>query len=68
MNVQYRVGDMWAPKLDNLEALALATEHFVECIKEKKTPITDGVAGLEVVKILTASKKSLAGNGMPVEL
>lgn len=68
MQVQYRVGDMWAPKVENLEALALETEHFVECIKEQKTPITDGKAGLEVVKILEASKKSLAGNGVPVDL
>ncbi len=68
LQVQYRVGDMYAPKLENLEALAIETEHFAECIKNNKTPMTDGKAGLEVVKILAASKKSLAANGAPVEL
>ncbi|MBN1905423.1 MAG: Gfo/Idh/MocA family oxidoreductase [Deltaproteobacteria bacterium] len=68
MQVQYRVGDMWAPKIDNIEALALETQHFVDCIKGNKKPLTDGRAGLEVVKILAASKISLAGNGIPIDL
>ncbi|MEE4265734.1 MAG: Gfo/Idh/MocA family oxidoreductase [Desulfobacteraceae bacterium] len=68
MNVQYRVGDMWAPKIDNLEALALETEHFVDCISNGKEPLTGGPAGLEVVKVLVASKESLANRGAPVEL
>jgi predicted dehydrogenase len=68
MQVQYRVGDMWAPKIDNIEALALETQHFADCIKQNKKPLTDGRAGLEVVKILAASKKSLAGNGIPIDL
>jgi predicted dehydrogenase len=68
MKVQYRVGDMYAPKIDDLEALAVETKHFVECINANQRPITDGKAGLEVVKILVASKESLAGNGAPVEL
>ena len=68
MQVQYRVGDMYAPKVEDLEALALETKHFVECINKGTQPITGGQAGLEVVKILEASKKSLEGNGIPVEL
>jgi predicted dehydrogenase len=68
LNVQYRVGDMWAPKIDNLEALALETEHFVDCINNGKEPLTGGPAGLEVVKVLVASKESLTKRGAPVEL
>ncbi len=68
LNVQYRVGDMWAPKIDNLEALALETEHFVDCINNGKQPLTGGPAGLEVVKVLVASKESLTKRGAPVEL
>ena len=68
LKVQYRVGDMWAPKLETHEALALATEHFVDCIHNKKNPETGGLAGLEAVKILAASKKSLQQKGAPVEL
>ncbi len=68
MKIQYRVGDMYAPKIENLEALALETEHFVDCILNGAEPITGGIAGLEVVKILAASKVSLKKNGAPVEI
>jgi predicted dehydrogenase len=66
--VQYRVGDMWAPKISDHEALGVQTKHFVECLKTRQKPLTDGRAGLEVVKILVASQKSLKGRGIPVEL
>ena len=68
LKVQYRVGDMYAPKLEEIEALALGTEHFVDCINNDKKPITDGLAGLEVVKVLVASKESLRKKGAPIDL
>ena len=68
MKVQYRVGDMYAPKIEEHEALALATSHFVDCISNGKTPVTDGKAGLEVVKVLVASTESLKKNGVPVKI
>jgi len=68
LKVQYRVGDMWAPKVSDHEALGLQAKHFAECLKTRQKPLTDGKAGLEVVKILVASQKSLKGRGMPVEL
>ena len=68
LKVQYRVGDMWAPKLEGHEALTLETAHLVECLKDGKKPITDGRAGLEVVKVLVASEESLKKRGAPVDL
>ncbi len=68
IKVQYRVGDMWAPKIENHEALSVATQHFVDCIENEKEPETGGLAGLEAVKILAASKKSLELQGAPVEI
>ena len=68
LKVQYRVGDMFSPKLDDLEALSYETRHFVDCMQNGTKPMTDGRAGLEVVKVLAASKKSLEGNGAPVDL
>ena len=68
MKVQYRIGDMYAPKLEDIEALSLGTEHFAECISNQSQPLTDGRAGLEVVKVLVASKESLKKKGAPVEL
>lgn len=68
LKVQYRVGDMYAPKLDETEALALASKHFVDCILNSSKPETDVRFGLEVVKVLVASKESLAKKGAPVEI
>jgi predicted dehydrogenase len=68
LKVQYRVGDMYAPKLEDHEALALETRHFAECILNGQEPLTGGAAGLEVVKVLVASEKSLKNRGAPVEL
>jgi predicted dehydrogenase len=68
LKVQYRVGDMYAPKLEDHEALALETRHFADCILNGNHPLTDGLAGLEVVKVLNASGQSLKNRGAPVEL
>lgn len=68
LNVQYRVGDMYAPKLEDHEALALETQHFADCVLNGSKPLTGGEAGLEVVKVLTASTESLKQNGRPVEI
>jgi predicted dehydrogenase len=64
--VDYRMGDMWAPKLELREALSLECEHFVDCVRLKKTPRTGGAAGLAVVKILAAASKSMASEGSRV--
>ena len=61
--VQYRTGDMISPKLDQTEALAVATEHFIDCVLTGKTPITDGNSGLNVVRILEATSASINNNG-----
>ena len=66
--VQYRTGDMLSPKLDQTEALAAGTRHFIDCILNGKTPITDGHAGLNVVRVLEASGESIKNGGRLVEL
>lgn len=66
--VQYRTGDMRAPKLDLTEALTIEASHFVDCILNNKTPITDGRAGLDVVRILEASEQSIKQNGKTIHL
>jgi predicted dehydrogenase len=66
--VQYRTGDMRSPKLDQTEALMLATSHFLECIKHNKTPLTDGVSGLNVVRLLEAAEKSIKQHGKEIKL
>jgi predicted dehydrogenase len=66
--ISYRSGDMWAPRLDQTEALRVEAEYFVECVEGCKTPINDGVAGLNVVRLLEAADKSIRNRGEQVYL
>jgi len=66
MRVGYRTGDMWAPKLDSSEALRVEGEHFVDCIQNRKTPLTDGRLGLRVVELIEAATSSMRGRGETV--
>lgn len=68
MRVGYRTGDMWAPKLDGSEALRIEGEHFVDCILNGKTPITDGRLGMRVVEVIEAATSSMRGRGETVHL
>ena len=61
--VQYRIGDMFSPKVNQTEALALGAQEFINAIKENRNPLTDGADGLNVVKILEASSQSLKERG-----
>ncbi|HLG12636.1 MAG TPA: Gfo/Idh/MocA family oxidoreductase [Dehalococcoidia bacterium] len=63
LQVDYRAGDMYAPKLDRSEALQTAAKHFIDCIVNEKRPITDGEAGGRAVAILEAAQRSLASGG-----
>ncbi|MFO1431839.1 MAG: Gfo/Idh/MocA family oxidoreductase [Candidatus Competibacteraceae bacterium] len=66
--VGYRTGDMWAPKLETTEALRVEGQHFIDCITNGSQSITDGHAGLMVVRILEAATESMSKLGQPVEL
>lgn len=66
--VSYRSGDMWAPKVEQSEALASEMQYFVNCIMKGDTPFNDGRAGLRVVKLLEAADRSIANMGAAVYL
>jgi predicted dehydrogenase len=61
--VSYRSGDVWAPKVEQTEALKLELEHFVGCIVNDRMPCNDGPAGLRIVKLLEAADESLKTRG-----
>lgn len=68
MLVQYRVGNMQAPKVDQTEALELECRHFVECCRDGARPITGGEAGLRVVRVLEAAQLSMDRGGEVISL
>ena len=66
--VGYRSGDMFAPQLDISEALKIELQHFADCVENNKTPLTDGHAGLQVVRILESASLSMRQRGKLIEL
>jgi predicted dehydrogenase len=66
--LEVRAGDVLAPRVNGREPLGVEIEHFVECIRTGKTPLTDGRHGSQVVSILEAADRSAAGGGRSVDV
>jgi len=66
--VNYRSGDMYAPRLEQVEALQVELKYFVDCIATGSDPFNDGRAGLRVVRMLEAAAESLRHRGALVKL
>ncbi len=65
--VTLRFGDIHIPHLANDEPLRLEVEHFIDCVRHDRTPLSDGRDGLNVVRVLEAMERSLRGGGRPVK-
>jgi predicted dehydrogenase len=64
----YHYGDVHVPYIKQEEPLKIECQHFLDCINEGMTPLTDGKQGLELVRILEASSRSLKLGGSAVDL
>lgn len=63
MRISYRTGDMVAPALREQEALRSMMSEFAASIAEGRTAVTDGAAGLRVMRVLEAAAHSLRLEG-----
>jgi predicted dehydrogenase len=68
LKIGYRAGDMWAPHLLAKEALQTEVEHFIDCCLTGAPPISNGITGWQVVRILEAASQSIQSQGNPVRL
>jgi predicted dehydrogenase len=66
--VSYRIGQMVCPALDETEALRGVLRDFAGAVRERRAPLTDGHAGLRVVRVLEAAQASLRAGCAPVDL
>ncbi len=66
LNLRY--GDVQIPWVRAGEPLRAETGHFLDCVRERKTPLTDGRNGLAVVSVLEGAQRSLEEGGRTVEL
>lgn len=62
----YRAGDILSPRVAVTEALQIEVQHFIECVNTGKKPLSDGEAGLRVVRVLEAGMRSLRSGGARV--
>ena len=63
MLIGYRTGDIWSPRIEGSEPLQAMVSHFAECIQKGQRPLSDGEAGLRVVRILEAAQYSIKAQG-----
>jgi predicted dehydrogenase len=61
--ISYRMGDVWSPHLARVEPLQNMVRHFADCVRQGTRPLTDGQAGLRIVRILDTAQRSLKGQG-----
>ncbi len=66
LRVSYRAGDLWVPRVEQVEALTLEAQYFVDCVLNSQTPFNDGYAGLRVVQMLEAIDQSMSQKGKMV--
>jgi len=63
LRVSYRAGDLWVPRVEQVEALTLEAQYFVDCVFNGKAPFNDGKAGMRVVQMLEAIDQSMSQKG-----
>ena len=64
----YRVGDVYVPKVSREEGLSLVADDFLNAILTNSKPISDYELGLQVVKILEAAQKSIKNDGIMISI
>lgn len=63
LDFSYRSGDIYIPKISTEEPLKIEAQHFIDCISEKRTPLTGPQHAIHVVAVLEAGQRSLQENG-----
>jgi predicted dehydrogenase len=66
--VSHRAGDIWSPNVSREEPLQNVVSHFADCILGGRQPLTDGEAGLRIVRILEAAQRSIKAQGGRITL
>jgi predicted dehydrogenase len=66
--LEVRAGDLLVPRIETREPLRVEIEHFADCIRDRKPPLTDAVHGAQVVAVLEAAERSSAADGRAVPL
>ncbi|MDI6703950.1 MAG: Gfo/Idh/MocA family oxidoreductase [bacterium] len=63
-----RFGDIYSPRIDTKEPLKVECQHFLDCILNNQSPLTNGYEGMKVVKILEKASISLKEGGKVIDI
>lgn len=66
--LQLRDGDILSPRINTSEPLKNQCSHFISCVSNDHRPLTDGINGLNVIRVMEAVNLSLEKRGTPVEV
>jgi predicted dehydrogenase len=66
LRFQIREGDIISPRIEPVEPLKDQCRHFLECVRAKKRPVSGGLEGLGVVRVLEAANRSIECKGIQV--
>jgi predicted dehydrogenase len=61
----YRSGDILSPRIDTTEPLFIECVHFLECVRDGRTPDTSPRSGVDVVRVIQAAERSMRNAGEP---
>jgi predicted dehydrogenase len=67
ISIDYRIGDIYIPKVELKEALSNLAADFLKAINTEHKPISSGTLGLQVVKILSLADQSMKKGGKPMK-
>jgi predicted dehydrogenase len=65
---EIRDGDIISPRIEPVEPLKNQCRHFLECVRLGKRPISSGIEGREVVRVLEAVNRSIECKGLQMEV
>jgi predicted dehydrogenase len=65
---EIRDGDIISPRIKPTEPLKNQCRHFVECARQGKRPVSSGIEGRDVVRVLEAVNRSIEYRGQQVEV
>jgi predicted dehydrogenase len=66
--LKYRAGDILLPRIDFTEPIRTQLQHYLECVRTGRRPISDAANGRDVVAALEAASASMRAQGARVEL
>lgn len=68
LHYEYRMGDVYSPRIPLKEALSNMVDDFITSINIGKKPLSNGKFAMEIAQILEGAQKSIRNDGIQIPL